>query len=68
MIFKGENMANTATTMYPHNATKSKAAEITEQRRQATQERKQFLSKFNNGFVGKEAIDAFFKKTPLLGC
>lgn len=61
-------MANTATIMYPHNATKGKVAEINEKRRQEALQRKSEFSKLQNGFVGKEAIDAFFRRTPLLGC
>ena len=61
-------MANTATTMYPHNATKGKVAEINEKRAQAALQRRNDFSKLKNGFVGKEAVDAFFRRTPLLGC
>jgi hypothetical protein len=61
-------MANTATTLYPHGATQPQMQKINEKRREAAQQRRNEFSKLQNGFVGAKAIDAFFRRTPLLGC
>lgn len=61
-------MASTIRTQYPPNATSAQVRAIDALRRQEEKRNSEFLSSLPKGIVGKEAIDAYFRRTPLLGC